>query len=129
MSRSTVLAGDNILIRIEEFDARRTIHMTDDAVPPEEHTQFGFSRGRWEGATLVVETDRIHAHYLDMDGAPQSDRISLVERFTPTESHDRLDYRITITDPVNFTEPFDRTRYFIWRPEMKVYPYECLERY
>ena len=95
--------GDDILMRIEEFDARRIIHMTDDAVPLVEHTQFGFSRGRWEGSTLVVETDSIHAHYLDMDGAPQSAQITLVERFIPNEDYSRLDYRITITDPVNYS--------------------------
>ena len=124
-----VRQGDDILMRIEEFDARRIIHMTDDAVLPEEHTQFGFSRGRWEGTTLVVETDRIHAHYMDMDGAPHSDQISLVERFIPNENYSRLDYRITITDPIYYSEPFELTRYFLWRPEMRVHPYECLERY
>ena len=124
-----VRQGDDILMRIEEFDARRTIHMTDDVVPPTEHTQFGYSRGRWDGSTLIVETDRIHAHFLDMDGAPQSDRIALVERFTPNADYSRLDYRITITDPVNYSEPFELTRYFVWRPEMRVHPFECLERY
>ena len=124
-----VRQSDDILMRIEEFDARRIIHMADDAVAPAEHTQFGFSRGRWEGTTLVVETDRIHAHYMDMDGAPHSDQITLVERFVPNEDYSRLDYRITITDPVYYSEPFELTRYFIWRPEMRVHQYECLERY
>lgn len=121
--------GDNIVMLIEEFDERRTIHMGGDAEPPPEHTQFGFSRGRWEDTTLVVETDRIQAHYLDMDGAQYSDRINLVERFIPNESNDRLDYRITITDPVYFSEPFDLTRYFVWRPERRVEAFECLDRY
>ena len=124
-----VRQGDDILMRFEEFDAQRIIHMSDNAVPPEEHTQFGFSRGRWEGTTLVVETDRIQADYMDMDGARHSDQISLVERFIPNEDHSRLDYRITITDPVHYSEPFELTRYFVWRPEIRVHPYECLEHY
>ncbi len=120
--------GDRILLRIEEYDSLRVIHMSGDAEPPAEHTQFGFSRGRWEGDTLVVETDQIQAQYFDPDGVPQSEQMRLVERFTPNETYDRLDYRITVEDPVYFTEPFDLTRYFVWKPEMTVQPYNCLER-
>jgi hypothetical protein len=120
--------GDDILMKIEEYDSRRIIHMNDDAAAPEEHTQFGFSRGHWEGETLVVETDHIKSQYFDPDGVPQSESMRTVERFTPNDAYDRLDYRITVTDPVYFTEPFDLTRYFVWKPEMTVHPYNCLEQ-
>jgi hypothetical protein len=121
--------GEDILMRIEEYDARRLIHMSPDAKPPAEHTLFGFSRGHWDGKTLVVETDHIAAGYFDHEGTPQSDQITVVERFMPDEAYDRLDYRITVTDPVYFSEPFDLTRYFVWKPEMTVHPYECLDRF
>jgi hypothetical protein len=123
-----VREGDTILMRIEEYDSRRTIHLNDSAEPPAEHTQMGFSRGRFEGETLVVETDRIKAQYFDPDGVPQSDLITLVERFTPNQAYDRLDYSVTVTDPVFFSEPFELTRYFVWKPEMTVANYNCLER-
>ena len=87
------------------------------------------SRGRWDGTTLVVETDHIAAGYFDFHGVPQSEQIRTVERFTPSENFDRLDYSLTTTDPVNFTEPFTLTRHFVWKPENTVHPYECLERY
>jgi hypothetical protein len=120
--------GDRILMRIEEYDSLREIHMNADAAAPAEHTQFGFSRGRFDGETLIVETDHIQEQYFDPDGVPQSESMSLVERFMPNADYTRLDYRITVTDPVYFTEPFDLTRYFVWRPEMRVAPYDCLER-
>ena len=120
--------GDRILMRIEEYDSLRVIHMNEDAEPPEEPTQMGFSRGRFEGETLVVETDHIQEQYFDPDGVRQSEQMRTVERFTPNAAYDRLDYRITVEDPVYFTEPFDLTRYFVWRPEMTVVPYNCLER-
>ena len=123
-----VREGDRILMRIEEYDTLRVIHMSPGAVAPADHTQFGFSRGRFDGETLVVETDHIQAQYFDPDGVPQSEQMRTVERFTPNAAYDRLDYRITVTDPVYFTEPFDLTRYFVWKPEMSVHPYECLER-
>lgn len=123
-----VRQGADILLKIEEYDVRRLIHM--DAEPaPGELTQFGHSRGRWEGTTLVVETDHIRPQYFDSDGVPQSEQMRTVERFTPSADYSRLDYRITVTDPVYFTEPFDLTRYFVWRPGDFVHPYECEERY
>lgn len=120
--------GDTIRMRMEEYDSRRTIYMNADAVPPAEPSQMGFSRGHFEGATLVVETTGIQAQYFDPDGVPQSAEIELLERFTPTPDYSRLDYSITVNDPVYFTEPFTLTRYFVWKPEMTVAAYNCLER-
>ena len=120
--------GDRILMRIEEYDSLRVFHMNTDAEGPDEYTQMGFSRGRFEGNTLVVETDHIQAQYFDPDGVPQGESMSLVERFIPNNDYRRLDYRIRVTDPEYFTEPFDLTRYFTWKPEMTVVPYDCLER-
>jgi hypothetical protein len=120
--------GDKIRMRIEEYDSLRVIHMDPKAQPPAKPSQFGFSRGRFEGRTLVVETDHIQKQTFDPDGVPQSERMTLVERFTPNADNSRLDYRITVTDPVYFTKPFDLTRYFVWKPEMTVARYNCLER-
>jgi hypothetical protein len=78
---------------------------------------------------LVVETDHITAGYFDHEGTPQSDQIRTVERFIPNADYSRLDYTLTTTDPVNFTKPFDLKRYFVWKPENQVYPYECLDRF
>jgi hypothetical protein len=121
--------GETIVMRLEEYDTVRTIHMSPNAAAPAEHTMFGFSRGRFDGATLVVETDHIAAGYFDHEGTPQSDQIKIVERFTPNAAYDRLDYRLTVTDPVYFERPFDLTRYFVWKPENSVHPYECLDRF
>jgi hypothetical protein len=121
--------GDNIIMRLEEYDTVRTIHMNPKDVAPPAHTLYGYSRGRWEGTTLVVETDHLAAGYFDHEGTPQSDQIKTVERFIPNADYSRLDYTLTTTDPVNFTRPFDLTRYFVWKPENRVHPYECLDRF
>jgi hypothetical protein len=121
--------GDDIVLRMEEYDSVRRIHMSPDAVAPAEHTLMGFSKGHFEGATLVVETDHIAPGYFDHEGVKQSDQIRTVERFMPNEDYTRLDYSLTTTDPVNFTEPFTLTRYFVWKPENSVHPYECLDRF
>ena len=121
--------GDKIIMRLEEYDTVRTIYMNPKAVPPSAHTLYGFSRGRWEGTTLVVETDHLAAGYFDHEGTPQSEQIKTVERFTPNADQSRLDYALTTTDPVNFERAFTLTRYFLWKPENSVHPYECLDRF
>ena len=124
-----VRVGDTIEMRIEEYDSLRVIHMNPDAVAPDEHTLMGFSRGRFEGDVLVVETDHIAPGYFDYNGVRQSDQITTVERFIPNADYTRLDYELTTTDPANFTEPFTLKRHFVWKPEMTVHPYECLDRF
>ncbi len=124
-----IRVGDTIEMHIEEYDSLRIIHMGPEAVAPEEHTLMGFSRGHFEGDTLVVETDHIAAGYFDHEGTPQSENIRTVERFIPTADFSRLDYELTTTDPVNFTEPFTLKRHFVWKPEMSRHPYECLDRF
>ena len=124
-----VRKGDTIVLSLEEYDTVRTIHMNADAVAPAANTLLGFSRGHFDGKTLVVETDHIAPGYFDHEGTPMSDQIKVVERFTPNADYTRLDYTLTTTDPVNFERPFDLTRYYVWKPENSVHPYECLDRF
>jgi len=121
--------GEDIVMHIEEYDSIRRIHMSPDAVAPAEHTLMGFSRGSWEGTVLVVETDHIAAGYFDHEGVQQSDQVRTVERFMPNADYTRMDFSLTTTDPENFTEPFTLERYFVWKPENTVHPYECLDRF
>ncbi|MFL2546375.1 MAG: DUF6152 family protein [Candidatus Rariloculaceae bacterium] len=74
--------GDDLLLRVEEFDTERLIHMNAPrASIPDEYSRLGCSRGYWDGETLVVQTEKIEASVLYTDGTPQSSAISLVERF------------------------------------------------
>ena len=118
-------SGDDILIRFEEDDAERLIHMNDNSAPDNSYSFFGYSSGKWEGNTLVVETTNINAPEFDDRGTPQTTNISMVERFTLSEDQQRLDYKISFNDPETFTEPFDLNRYWVWRPEIKVEPWDC----
>jgi len=118
--------GEDILIRIEEFDSERLIHMNapaSQAAGP--HTRLGYSRGRWDGDALVVTTDGIEASYLYSDGTPNSDQISLVERFELNADRERLDYTLSITDSVSLAEPLEFTRYWVWQPDIRIQPYDC----
>ncbi len=120
--------GDQILLKLEEHDTVRVISMrseaADETVPA---TLLGHSVGRWDGRTLVVETDRISWRYFNQDGLRQSAAIELVERFTPSEDGARLDYELMITDPALFTEPAVLTKSWQWVPGDQVLLFDCTE--
>ena len=67
----------------------------------------GDSRGRWDGATLVVETRNFTDNGTGTFGLPGLvDRnLTLVERFTRTGDR-ALVYRFTVTDPTVWTRPW-----------------------
>jgi len=117
--------GDEILIRIEEYDTVRVISMQD---PPEqlaEPTLLGHSFGRWDEDTLLVTTTGIDWRNFGQDGLMQSEAMEVVERFRLNEDGSRLEYSQVLTDPWLFTEPFTRTRSWVWVPGDQVRPYEC----
>src|SRR4029079_12728870 len=113
---------------IEEYDLVRTIHMNQTAAPRgTKPTPLGYSVGKWEGTALVVTTTAISYPWFDQAGIPQSDQSVLVERFTPTADGSRLDYTVTVTDPVNFTKPVTLNRYWLDLGETIV-RYNCQEK-
>ncbi len=117
--------GDALTLHTVYFDTRRTIHMTDAADSAEEPTShLGFSAGRWDGNTLVVETSGIDYPWVDNEArTPQSPNVRTTERFTLSDDQSRLDYELIITDPVTFTEPATRTRTYLALDE----PFDVLD--
>jgi hypothetical protein len=108
--------GDDILIHSQNYNRTREIHMNAAVEPSEmEATPLGYSRGRWEGETLVVTTNRISYPFFDLPpwwGVPQTTAIEIVERFTL--DGDTLVYDFWAYDPMNFTEPIDKPGFLVW---------------
>ena len=121
--------GDEIHLRIEEYDLLRVIHVGGAALAPSDPpTILGDSVGRWEGETLVVTTTNIDWPFsFNQIGIPQSDAVELVERFTVVDDGARLRYEITAIDPAVYTEPLTLTKDFLWVPGLEIRPYECTE--
>jgi len=73
----------------------------------------GEPRGRWEGNTLVVESTNYNskgsiatsAATGRIRGIPQTDNMTVVERFTRTDAN-TIEYSVTITDPKVYTQPW-----------------------
>ena len=67
---------------------------------------MGDSRGRWEGATLVVDVTNFNDRtWFDIIGSFHSDAMRIEERWT-FASPDRIDYVATIDDPKVFARPW-----------------------
>lgn len=119
--------GDSILMRLEEWDQERTIHLA-DAVDPatQPRTPLGYSAGRWEGNTLAVTTTRISDAYFDDEGTPQGENAVITERFTLSEDETRLDYESIHDDPYTFTEPARQSSYWDWVPGEQIRRFDCV---
>ena len=115
--------GERILLRIEEYDLTRVIHMM-DAPTSGEPISLGHSSGRWDGDSLVVTTSSILAPQFTA-GIPLSESARVEERFELSDDQARLNYRVTVTDSATFTEPVTREKYWIWIPGVEIQPYEC----
>ena len=72
---------------------------------------MGFSTGKWEGRTLVIETTKLLPAWLDGSGYPMSggDDTRIVERWTPAENGLTMDRTLTVYDKL-YTQPITRTR-------------------
>lgn len=119
--------GNDIQLRIEEWDNNRTIHMGDSGnVLDQPATPLGYSVGHWEGNTLVVRTSRINYPFFDDRGTPQSEAVEIFERFTLSEDEARLDWEATVVDPETFTEPVMMPElHWEWMPGEELRSYNC----
>lgn len=118
--------GENIVMRIEEWENVRTIHMDGSTSEGQPASPLGYSVGRWEGNTLVIETDKINAPFFDDRGTPQSEAVRIVERFTLSEDETRLDWLATVYDDATFTEPMVMPDlHWEWVPGESLKTYEC----
>ena len=121
-------AGSDMELHLEEYDTRRRIHMNvDDADTERTPSLVGYSVGRWEGSTLVVETDSMNYGHFDSVGIPMSGAAKVTERYVPSDDGKRLDFEMTVVDLATFTEPVTLTKTWLGLPGAKVQPYDCSE--
>jgi hypothetical protein len=118
----------NILLAYEFASASRIIRMNSKAESPTD-SWMGWSRGRWEGETLVVDVTSLNEDtWFDRAGNFHSDALHVVERYTRV-SPDAMSYEATIEDPKVFTRSW-KMRMPLYRrleKDVKVLEYKCVE--
>ena len=67
---------------------------------------MGWSRGRWEGDTLVVDVTGLNSqNWLDRAGNFYSEKVHIVERLTLASPYPIV-YEATLEDPTVYTRPW-----------------------
>ena len=67
---------------------------------------MGYSVGRWEGDTLVVESGGYNARtWLDRDGHPHTEQLRVTERYRRRD-FGHLDIEMTLRDPTIYARPW-----------------------
>ena len=118
--------GEQIRLRIEEWEATRIIDMASAGIPDDAPgSLLGYSVGRYVDGALVIETSKVDFPYLDDDGTPMSEQARLVERFTVSDDGSQLDYEVTVTDPENIVGSVTWDAAWKWLPGTKIMPFEC----
>ena len=121
--QTTILYELNGVVRFVEMD--RSMY-------PDEELEIlprysGYSVGRWEGDTLVIETAGFNEKtFIDATGAPHSYQMTTVERIRKLEDG-TLENVVTVTDPIYYTEPFSARFVYDHHPGMRLQDYVCGE--
>ncbi len=88
---------------------------------------MGYSVGRWDGDTLVVETVGFNDKtWLDGSGHPHSDAMRLTERFKRRD-FGHMDIEVLIDDPKAYTKPLMYTQPQALLADTELLEYICAE--
>jgi hypothetical protein len=123
-----VQSAKTMLMSYEFASASRIVHLTDVGEAPID-SWMGWSRGRWEGDTLVVDVTGFNDQtWFDRAGNFHSEALHVVERYTRTGA-DHLWYEATIEDPKVFTRPWKMSMPLYRRIEKnpQLFEYKCVE--
>jgi hypothetical protein len=123
-----VQTDGEILMAYQYAGATRTIFMQDHTEAPID-SWMGWSNGRWDGDTLVVDvTGQNGQTWLDRAGNFASAGVHVVERYTP-QGPNHLWYEVTIEDPTVFSRPWKigMPLYRRVEPNARLLEYKCVE--
>ena len=114
------------LILYEEFNHYRQLFADGRGFPKDTNpTWFGYSIGKWEGDTFVVNTTGFNDQsWLDDPGHPHTDAMRVIERFRRRD-FGHLEIDITIDDPKAYTKPWTVTARFDLLPDTELIENIC----
>jgi len=98
---------NGVAVLYEAFTQWRQIFTDGRPLPQDPNPSwFGYSVGRWDGDTLVVETTGFNGKlWLDQVGHPSTEALHVTERFT-RKNLGEMELRVTIDDPKAYTKPW-----------------------
>ena len=117
--------GDQIIVRHEEWGAERIVYMTEGSKQTGPTSKYGYSLGRWEDGSLLIETTNIDYPYFDDGGTPMTKEMTITERYTLRSDQSRLDWTATFDDPEVFLSPVSFGGSFGWVPDTQILEFIC----
>jgi hypothetical protein len=106
--RKIIQTPSVIVIIYEANSGLRQIFTDGRPLPPKDVDPwwYGYSVGKWEGDTLVVETTGFRDDvWLDVNGSPLTESGKMIERFR-RPNYGSLEIEVTIDDQKAYTKPF-----------------------
>lgn len=119
---------DRVFIAYQYAGAVRDIAMEDPGEAPI-NTWMGWSHGKWEGDTLIVEVTGLNDRsWLDRTGTHHSESMTVTERYMMT-GPDHIRYQATITDPEVFEAPWtiEMVLYRRMEQDFEMLEFKCVE--
>lgn len=124
-----VQGKEHILISYEFASATRVVYMNRPDFEHPFEAWMGHSRGRWEGATLVIDvTSFVADTWFDTSGNFHSENLRVEERFTRINEN-ALQYEAIIEDSKVFTRPW-KIQLILYRrlePHAQLLEFKCVE--
>jgi len=118
----------DILFVYEYASSNRIVHMDKPSEPPVD-SWMGWSNGKWDGNTLVIEVSGNNDQtWFDRAGNHHSDALKVTERYTLAgENH--INYEATIEDAKTFSKPWQIRMPLYRRMEQnaQLLEYKCVE--
>jgi hypothetical protein len=118
-------SANRVTLLAEYYHEVRRIYMDGRQHPPgnPDPTALGYSIGRWEGATLVVDTRNFKESAAFR--VPHSDQYTVLERIRRVRDGNLLEIDVTVEDPVAYGEPLTGTFYFKKDPSLEFTEWNC----
>ncbi len=124
-----VVQTPGLLVILNEWNASyRQIFTDGRPLPADPNPSWnGYSSGKWEGDTLVVQTNGFRDDlWLDAAGNPLTDKATLIERFRrPDYGH--MEIETTVDDPKAYTKPWTVTLHHTIELNSDVLEFICNE--
>jgi hypothetical protein len=123
-----VQAPQEIVMLTGTGDPPRQIYTDGRQLPKDPNpTWMGYSVGKWERDTMVVETTGFNEKsYLDGSGHPRSESMHITERFHRRD-FGHMDLEMTFEDPKYYTRPFTVKNVLNLLPDTDVLEFVCGE--
>jgi hypothetical protein len=125
-----VVQTPGMLIIMNEFETNyRRIFTDGRALPVDPNpSSNGYSTGKWEGDTLVVQTNGFPDHtWLDATGNPMTDAAQITERFRRI-NFGHLEIELTVNDPKAYTKPWTVTLHQVIQLDTDLLDFVCADQ-